>query len=64
MRVHQRELREAVRPVLVALPPLVQHDAALRLEPRLGQRRQQPAHPIGFHPQRQRRSASLGTSSQ
>ena len=50
-----RKLRESVRTVLVVLPPLVQHHFALVLN-RLGQRRQQPAHPVGFHPERQLRA--------
>ena len=42
-----------VRPVLVVLAPLVQDDLALRLEFLHREGRQQIAHPIGFHPQRQ-----------
>ena len=52
-RRQQRHRRETVGPVLVVLPPLVQHHVALIRELRLGQRRQQVAHPIGFHPQRE-----------
>ena len=46
-------MRHAVRTILVVLPPLVQHDVALRLEPLARQRRQQVPHAIRFHPQRQ-----------
>ena len=52
-RPHQRELRETVRPVLVTLTALVEHDAALGFESIGRERRQHPAHAIGFHPQRQ-----------
>ncbi len=52
-RAKQLERCQPVGPVLVALPPLVQHDAALGLEARLGQRGDHPAHAIGFHPERQ-----------
>ena len=52
-RRRERDAGEAVRPILVVLPPLVEHDVALVLELLLGQRRQQIAHAIGFHPQRQ-----------
>ena len=52
-RREHRHRRQAVRPVLVVLPPLVQHDVALIGELRLGQRRQQVPHPIRFHPQRE-----------
>ena len=52
-RRQQRHRRQPVRPVLVVLPPLVQHDVALVRELRLGQRRQQVSHPIGFHPERE-----------
>ena len=45
--------RQPVGPVLVVLPPLVQHDVALGLESLRRQRRQQIAHAIGFHPQRE-----------
>ena len=45
--------RQAVGPVLVVLPALVQHDVALVRELLLRQRRQQVAHAIGLHPQRQ-----------
>ena len=51
-RLAERHERQAVRPVLVVLPALVQHDVALRLEPLGRQRRQQIAHAIGLHPQR------------
>ena len=50
--------RHPVRPVLVVLPPLVEHDIALRLEPLARQRRQQVPHAIGFHPERQLQRAS------
>jgi hypothetical protein len=52
-RRQQRHRREPVRPVLVVLPAFVQHDVALVRELRLRQRREQVAHPVGFHPQRQ-----------
>jgi hypothetical protein len=52
-RALRRHQRHAVRPVLVVLPPLVEHDVALRLEPLARQRRQQVAHAIRFHPERQ-----------
>ena len=55
-RKHRRRQRDAgktVRTVLVVLPPLVQHDVALVVELLLGERRQQVAHAIGFHPQRE-----------
>ena len=51
-RVHDRHAGEAVRTVLVVLAPLVQHDLALVGELRVGQRGQQIAHAIRFHPQR------------
>ena len=49
----ERHAGKAVRTVLVVLPPLVEHDVALVLELGLGQRRQEVAHAIGLHPQRQ-----------
>jgi hypothetical protein len=52
-RRQERHRREPVGPVLVVLPPFVQHHVALVVEFGLGQRRQQISHPIGFHPQRQ-----------
>ncbi len=52
-RREQRHRRQPVRAVLVVLPPLVQHDVALVRELGLGQRRQQVAHAIRFHPQRE-----------
>ena len=42
---------QAIRPVLVILPPLVQDHGALVRELGLGQRRQQVAHPVRFHPE-------------
>jgi hypothetical protein len=48
-----RHAGETVRTVLVVLPPLVEDDAPLVLELRFGQGRQQVAHAIRFHPQRQ-----------
>ena len=42
---------QTVRPVLVILPPLVEDHGALVRELGLGQRRQQIAHPVRFHPQ-------------
>ena len=48
-----RHRGQPVRPVLVVLPPFVEHDVALIRELRLGQRRQQIAHAIRFHPERQ-----------
>ena len=53
----QRHQRHAVRPVLVVLPPLVEHDVALRLEPLARQRRQQVPHAIRFHPERKLQGA-------
>ena len=44
---------QPVRPVLVVLAALVQDDLALVVELGFGQRRQQVAHPVRFHPQRQ-----------
>ena len=52
-RRHDGHAGKAVRTVLVVLPPLVQDDVALVLELGLGQRWQQVAHPVGFHPERQ-----------
>ena len=52
-RRDHRHAREAVRAVLVILPPLVEHHVALVLEFLIGQRGQQVAHAIRFHPQRQ-----------
>ena len=52
-RRHHGHHRQAVRPVLVVLPALVQHHVPLRLEALAGQRRQQVGHAIRFHPQRQ-----------
>ena len=52
-RGNDRHAGKAVGPVLVLLATLVQHDVALILELGIGQRRQQVAHPIGFHPERQ-----------
>src|SRR6185503_1340719 len=52
-RARDRERDESVRAILIVLPSLVQDDAALRLEPMRRHGRQQPAHAIGFHPQRQ-----------
>ena len=49
-RRDDRHSREAVGAILVLLPPLVEHDVALVLELRVGERRQQVAHPIRFHP--------------
>jgi hypothetical protein len=45
--------RQPIRPVLVVLPPLVEHDLALVLELGFAQRWQQVTHAIGFHPQRE-----------
>ena len=50
-RRDDRHAREAVGPILVLLPPLVEHDVALVLELRVGERRQQIAHAIRLHPQ-------------
>ena len=50
---HRGHGRHAVRPVLVVLAPLVQHDLALVDELRLGQRRQQVPHAVRFHPERE-----------
>ena len=47
----ERHDRKAVRPVLVVLPTLVEHDIALGVEPFGGQRRQQVPHSIRFHPE-------------
>ncbi len=49
---HQRHQRQAIRPILVALSPFVQHHLALGLEPLRGQRRQQIPHAVRLHPQR------------
>ena len=48
-----RHAGKAIGPVLVVLPPFVEHDVALVLELGLSQRRQEEAHAIGFHPERQ-----------
>ena len=52
-RRQHRHRRQAVRTVLVVLPPLVQHHVALVDELLLRQRRQQEAHTVRFHPQRE-----------
>ena len=52
-RRQERHRREPVRTVLVILTALVQHDVALVRELRLGERRQQIAHAVGFHPERE-----------
>ena len=52
-RGQHRHRRQTVGPVLVVLTPLVEHDVPLVRELRVGQRRQQVAHAIGFHPQRE-----------
>ena len=55
-REHRRNDRhggEAIRPVFVVLPALVQHDLALRFELLRGQSRQQVSHPVRFHPERE-----------
>jgi hypothetical protein len=50
---NNRHGRQAVRPILVTLAPLVQHDVPLVREPRFGQCRKQVPHPVRLHPQRQ-----------
>ena len=55
-RIQRREdghAGEAVRPVLVVLTTFVEDDFTLILEFRRGERRQQIAHAIGFHPERE-----------
>ena len=52
-RREHRHRREAVGAILVILAPLVQHDVALVGELGFGQRRQQKAHAVRFHPQRE-----------
>ena len=55
-RIERRDERHAGKPVgtvLVVLPPLVEDDVALVLELGVGERREEVAHAIGFHPQRQ-----------
>ncbi len=52
-RVDDGHAGHAVRAVLVVLPPLVEDDVALIAELLLGQRGEQVAHPVRFHPQRQ-----------
>ena len=52
-RREHRHRRQPVGAVLVVLTPFVQHDITLIRELRLRQRRQQVAHAIGFHPQRE-----------
>jgi hypothetical protein len=47
----QCDTGKAIRPVLVILPPLVQHDVALVLELFARQRRQQIPHAIRLHPE-------------
>ncbi len=49
----ERHARHAIGPVLVVLPALVQHHVALVPEFLLGERGQQVAHPVRFHPERQ-----------
>jgi hypothetical protein len=49
----ERHARQAVGPVLVVLPPLVQHDLAFGRELLLAQGRQQVPHAVRLHPQRQ-----------
>ena len=48
----QKQVRRAVRPVLVALAPLVLHHVPLNVEPLLVERVQQEAHPVRLQPQR------------
>ena len=50
-RRDNRHRAEAVRPVLVVLPPLVEDDRPLVRELGFGQGRQQVPHPVRFHPQ-------------
>ena len=52
-RLGERHARQTVGPVLVVLPPFVQHDLAFGRELLFAQGRQQVAHAIRFHPQRQ-----------
>ncbi len=52
-RRHDGHAGEPVGPVLVVLPPLVQHHFALVGELGVRQRRQQVAHAVGLHPQRE-----------
>jgi hypothetical protein len=54
-RSQNLELREPIRTVLVALPALVEDHLALCLEPLRRQGGQEPAHAVGFHPERQSR---------
>ena len=49
----ERHAGKPVRTILVVLPPLVEDDVALVLELGLGERGEEVAHAIGFHPQRQ-----------
>ena len=52
-RAEHRHRREAVRTILVVLPPLVQDDVALVDELRLSDGGQEKAHSVGLHPQRE-----------
>ncbi len=49
---HERHPCKPIRPVLIVLTPFVQDDIALVLELGIGQGRQEVAHAIGLHPQR------------
>ena len=52
-RGDERHPGKAVRPILVVLPPLVEDDVALVFELGVREGRQQVAHAIGLHPQRE-----------
>ncbi len=52
-RRQERHRREAVRTILVVLPPLVEDDVALIRELGVGQGREQIAHAVRLHPERE-----------
>ena len=53
LRVERRrhQIPDAAVRLVLALPLLVLHDAALLVEPRLRHRAEQVAHPVGLHPE-------------
>ena len=56
----QRQLLDAVRPVLDALAPLVAHDVALQIELALIDERPEVAHAIGLEPEEERQRGRRG----